>query len=154
LILKAITLWQPWATLIALGYKKYETRHWATNYRGELAIHAAKRPVIQDELAKIAFDSIGHLEYSLLQNLEYPYGSIIAICDLQDCLAMIDVHIPGRLSTIEISSVSTLEKSVGLWRAGRYAWELNNIKATEPQQYRGSQGLWNLDESLVLKVSE
>lgn len=42
--MKALTLWQPWASLIALGVKTIETRGWSTNYRGPLAIHAAKRP--------------------------------------------------------------------------------------------------------------
>lgn len=41
--MKAITLWQPWASLIAIGAKKYETRSWKTNYRGPIAIHAAKK---------------------------------------------------------------------------------------------------------------
>jgi activating signal cointegrator 1 len=60
---KAISLWQPWATLIALGEKKFETRSWLTNYRGQIAIHAAKRmepdqlefcerPVFQQVLSK------------------------------------------------------------------------------------------------------
>ncbi len=40
--MKAITIWQPWASLIACGAKKYETRSWATNYRGPIAIHAAR----------------------------------------------------------------------------------------------------------------
>lgn len=40
--MKAITLTQPWATLVAIGAKKIETRSWATGYRGRLAIHAAK----------------------------------------------------------------------------------------------------------------
>ena len=43
--MKAITIWQPWASLLASGRKRYETRSWATTYRGPIAIHAAKRPV-------------------------------------------------------------------------------------------------------------
>lgn len=39
--MKAITLWQPWASLIALGAKTIETRSWQTSYRGPIAIHAA-----------------------------------------------------------------------------------------------------------------
>ena len=39
--MKAITIWQPWATLLPLGVKLYETRSWATSYRGPIAIHAA-----------------------------------------------------------------------------------------------------------------
>ena len=41
--MKAISLWQPWATLIAVGAKRLETRSWESRYQGELAIHAAKR---------------------------------------------------------------------------------------------------------------
>ncbi|WP_409175497.1 hypothetical protein [Brevibacillus fortis] len=32
--MKAITIHQPFATLIALGEKRFETRGWATRYRG------------------------------------------------------------------------------------------------------------------------
>jgi activating signal cointegrator 1 len=39
--MKAISIWQPWASLIAIGAKKYETRSWETSYRGPIAIHAA-----------------------------------------------------------------------------------------------------------------
>jgi hypothetical protein len=41
--MKAITIWQPWASLIAIGAKQYETRSWETKYRGPIAIHAAKK---------------------------------------------------------------------------------------------------------------
>jgi len=40
--MKAITIWQPWASLLASGGKMYETRPWETSYRGPIAIHAAK----------------------------------------------------------------------------------------------------------------
>ena len=43
--MKALTIWQPWASLLVSGRKKYETRSWATAYRGPIAIHAAMRPV-------------------------------------------------------------------------------------------------------------
>lgn len=36
--MKALSLWQPWATLIAIGAKQWETRGWRTAYRGPLAI--------------------------------------------------------------------------------------------------------------------
>lgn len=41
--MKALTVWQPWASLVALGKKRIETRSWSTSYRGRLLIHAAKR---------------------------------------------------------------------------------------------------------------
>src|ERR1700744_118543 len=40
--MKALTLTQPWASLVALQEKRIETRSWLTAYRGELVIHAAK----------------------------------------------------------------------------------------------------------------
>lgn len=39
---KILTLSQPYASLVALGAKRIETRSWRTSYRGPLAIHAAK----------------------------------------------------------------------------------------------------------------
>lgn len=41
--MKAITLWQPWATAMAMGVKRIETRSWFTRHRGDLLICAAKR---------------------------------------------------------------------------------------------------------------
>ena len=41
--MKALTLWQPWASLVALGWKSVETRCWSTKYRGPLAIHSAAK---------------------------------------------------------------------------------------------------------------
>lgn len=52
--MKAITVWQPWASLLVSGRKRYETRSWATSYRGPIAIHAAKRPVRQTIDALVA----------------------------------------------------------------------------------------------------
>lgn len=40
--MNAISLWQPWASLVAAGIKRIETRSWGTNFRGPIAIHAAK----------------------------------------------------------------------------------------------------------------
>ncbi len=53
--MKAISLWQPWATLVALGIKQTETRHWATKHRGQLAIHAAKRWRPEQQQAALRF---------------------------------------------------------------------------------------------------
>lgn len=38
--MRALTIRQPWASLVALGVKTIETRSWSTRYRGPLAIHA------------------------------------------------------------------------------------------------------------------
>lgn len=46
--MKALTLHQPWSSLVAIGVKTVETRSWGTTYRGPLAIHAAlRRPDVE-----------------------------------------------------------------------------------------------------------
>ena len=40
--MRALSLTEPWATLVAIEAKRIETRSWQTGYRGELLIHAAK----------------------------------------------------------------------------------------------------------------
>ena len=64
-MIRALSLRQPWASLVADGRKTIETRTWRTRYRGTLAIHASARP--HDDL---------------------PTGGIIAIARLYDCRPM------------------------------------------------------------------
>lgn len=40
--MKALSILQPWAWLIANGYKQHENRTWDTKFRGEFLIHAGK----------------------------------------------------------------------------------------------------------------
>ena len=52
----AITLWEPWATLVAIGAKPIEWRGWAAPraYVGRrIAIHAGARPVRKAEVAEL-----------------------------------------------------------------------------------------------------
>lgn len=45
--MKAISIRQPWASMIASRQKTIETRSWGTTYRGPLLIVASKRPLIK-----------------------------------------------------------------------------------------------------------
>ena len=40
--MKVISLYQPYASLVVIGAKQFETRSWDTHYRGPLLIHATK----------------------------------------------------------------------------------------------------------------
>jgi len=62
--MKAISIKQPWANLIASGQKSIETRVWATPYRGEILLVSSKTPRIQ------------------------PTGCAVAVADLVDCRPM------------------------------------------------------------------
>ena len=72
--MKVITLKQPFASLIAEGYKEYEFRTWKTSYRGEIYIHAG---------LSIDKEAMKRFEYL---NLDYPQGQIIAKCNITDCV--------------------------------------------------------------------
>jgi endogenous inhibitor of DNA gyrase (YacG/DUF329 family) len=47
MIVKALSVKQPWASLIAEGEKTIETRTWATDYRGPLLIVSSRKPADQ-----------------------------------------------------------------------------------------------------------
>jgi len=66
--LKALTVWQPWASLLAGGQKKFETRSWATKYRGPIAIHAGLgRPILAVQKSVIAG---GHRRLDCDENIQ------------------------------------------------------------------------------------
>lgn len=138
--MRIITLWQPWATLIALGLKQYETRSWGTTYRGPLLIHAAKRPVLDTEVLSIRYGvGVGGVSVSDLEKLDktldqsLPLGCVVAIANLSGCFQM------GRR---RLKGISVLEQSVGYWETGRYAWKLENVqRLAAPISWRGGQGL-------------
>ena len=79
----AITLWQPWASLIADGVKKQETRSWAPpkHLIGErIAIHAAKRKLTKAELRELP-SMIHHdisARYGHFWEEDVPYGAVVA----------------------------------------------------------------------------
>ena len=144
--MKAITLWQPWATLLTIGAKKYETRSWATKHRGTIAIHAGIKTEIKvsPEFTKIVN------EYCQ----DFPLGCIIATAELVDCHKIVryggrgmSSECPGWLETEDgIYLPTEQEELFGDWSPGRYAWEIKNIKILkEPIPAKGKQRLWNWD---------
>lgn len=126
--MKAITILQPFPSLIALGKKQYETRSWSTNYRGEIAIHAGLR---RDK--KLLTHS--NPAFSLIPDgTILRFGFIIVIAQLTDCIKMTDEF---------ILSMTELERAVGHWQVGNYAWKLENIQVLpEPIPYKGKLGFW------------
>lgn len=86
--MKAITIKQPWASLIATGLKDIENRSWKTNYRGRVLIHAAASPV-KERLAalnnKQLFDLMQRENWETeFENL--PNGAIVGSVEIVDCV--------------------------------------------------------------------
>lgn len=127
--MKALSLWQPWASAMALGLKRVETRHWSTTYRGPLAIHAAKRWT-RDER-----------EFAEMMGLptELPLGAIVAVGNLRSCLRTEAVFV----------SLSMQEESWGNYSDGRFAWVFDDIRALpEPVLFKGAQGFFDVPDEL------
>ena len=143
--MKALTLHQPFATLVAMGEKKIETRSWPTTYRGSLAIHAAKEfpKEYQALLGQEPFLSVLEAYCSEQENDEgqFPRGAVIAIAQLVDCFPQFT---PNGNPHIHQPHPDTNEFHFGHYARGRYMWILKDVQLlAEPIPCRGYQQLWN-----------
>lgn len=150
--MKAITIHQPWASLIAHGHKRYETRSWRTHYRGPIAIHASQRTDRQAVL-----DVAREYPHIWREISPLPKGCIVAVADLVDCLKSVDTWTDGyELEGRHL--IYAPEYEFGDFTPGRYAWELSNVRLIEPIPAKGRQGLWNWnppeDWKCVVDLSE
>ena len=156
----AISLWQPWASAIALGSKHIETRSWPTKYRGPIAIHAAKR-CVKSELIHLSccHNWTGALYKHLFGQpgkciLALPFGAIVAVCELVDCRPS-ESFTNGELDEDRFPTNTGIyrwtERGMGDFSLGRYGWVLKNVRALEnPTPWKGSQGFFNVDIGAAL----
>ncbi len=146
--MKVITVWQPWAQLLAAGYKHNETRNWRTNYRGEILIHAAKKDpiwgisVMPDEAWEKALLSFGLYE-SFNRFEKFPTGVIIGKAKLTDCKLIDESYY--QLT----KDLCPEEFAYGDFTPGRWAWVFEDPEIFEnPVPAAGKQGLWSWDGSI------
>lgn len=127
--MKVLTIKQPWATLIAEGYKKYEFRTWNTKFRGTLLIHAGKG------IDKKALERFKHL------NLEYPTGCIIAKCEITDSIYIDDemrAYLKKEDPLVYRGVVNHPE-----WEG--YGFKIDNVEKIKPIPINGKLSLWDYD---------
>ena len=122
--MKTITLKQPWASLIAHGYKKYEFRTWKTNYRGPIYIHAGKG------IEKNAIEKVKKY------NLDFPAEKIIARVEIVDCIKL-DNNLNNKLCS-ENRDVYGYNQHEG------YVWILANPELIDSNEIiKGKLGFWD-----------
>ena len=131
--MKVITIKEPFATLIAEGYKEYEFRTWRTKYRGEILIHAGKGV---DKKAMEKFKSL---------NLNYSSGKIIAKANLTDCIK-IDDEARKMLKTKNEHQVYTNAIQSTDWDG--YGFKLENVERIDPIEINGKLSLWDYNEKI------
>lgn len=153
--MKALTIYQPWASFVACGIKRYETRSWATTYRGPIAIHAGKTRAYyctRDYLDIVIAASQNPLFESYVMGCaetpehELPFGAVIATAELIGCWE-IGKHPLSGTPVLNVNgqcrSISDEEWLFGNYTPGRFAWELDKVNLLEKAiPARGMQGLW------------
>ena len=147
--MKALTLTQPWATLIAIGAKRIETRSWRTPYRGPLAIHAAKG---YPQWAKdLCYEEPFKTALRAYPGPPLPIGRILATCQLISCVPTDAVFISDFGQFIEGPdgrvAISEQEHCFGDYSPLRWAWLLDDVKPLPaPIPARGALSLWEWNQ--------
>lgn len=151
--MKALTIWQPWATLIAARAKRYEFRTWRMPRAligVDVAIHAAARPMREAEIVEI------------LEALDRPYRGYAQFVDaaraqpiLSNALAW--VRAKGAASdpaspapTSRVIATCRFEASIDADNiddlspgAMMYAWPIVRVRRhLSPPPAKGAQGFW------------
>src|SRR5580698_8114219 len=128
----ALSLTQPWATLVVTGQKKIETRGWRTGYRGLLGIHASKGfpGAAKDLCATEPF--MGALYRESFRAIEdLPTGCLLGTVRLLDCIPTAGLGLASQ------------ERAFGDFSPGRWAWMLAGaVMFDEPIPMKGALSLW------------
>ena len=154
--MKALSLTQPWASLVAVGAKRVETRNWTTSYRGPIAIHASKyfpkdaKDLIWQEPFLGCLRQAGLVTFNIFIGVagageaRLPVGGVVATAALSDVWRI------NRVGDADRWALSTQEIAFGDYGVGRYAWFLRDIKLLpEPIAAKGSLGLWEWERPAV-----
>jgi hypothetical protein len=151
--LPAITLWQPWASLVAQRAKPFESRSWPPPRRligRRVAIHAAARPVhvaSDPTLAAAIAAALGRADW--VRTL--PRGAVVCTARLAGAYrlrpgtvadrAVIDAAVEGSPPLAAI-----VTDPFGNYREGRWVWHLVGIAPLDPPvAAKGRQGWWVWD---------
>ena len=145
--MKALTLWQPWASLIGYGAKTIETRSWSTSFRGEMVIHAAKgfpkwaKETCEDDPFLAALDG--------LTAETLPVSAGLCIVRLVGCFPTTESGL-DKLAFAMGCKPHVRELEFGDYGEGRFAWLLEFVRAFDkPIPAKGALGIWEWRDSSI-----
>lgn len=137
--MRALTLQQPWADLVAQGVKTIENRTWRTEYRGDLVIHAAK--TIDRAAWRILRSGLGAEVVPGLDQLAT--GSVVGV------VALTDIHGATWPDERHAHGCDVWgEKHDSGWH-----WVLADSTALDPIPATGKLSLWTPDEDLADRIA-
>lgn len=144
--IRALSLWQPWAELVASGHKRIETRHWKTDYRGPLVIHAAKTRNRETEEAMKDPRIAAALRLRSWNYLDF--GAGICVVNLVAC---VPTNKLDHLREINFHFTAN-EVFYGNFSEGRFAWAMEFIQRLDPPvAARGYQALFDWPYPLEIR---
>lgn len=108
--MRCLSLWQPWATLVAIGAKHFETRSWLCHYRGPLAIHASMTD---------PFDNYG-IRTSIRRNFEVWSEALNGQCRMNTTRRQIDLEALPRGQVIAVARMVDCVPAQTLWEVTQF----------------------------------
>lgn len=146
--LAAITLWQPWATLVAIGAKRFEFREWPAPRRlvgRRIAIHAGARKIPKTDLRELLVKlqspraaetgispdlAVPLLEQALSTPTVFPLGAVVCTAGLGRPLR--GEELSRAIGTTLLAGADT-----------NWGWPMLNVQALDPPvPARGDKGFW------------
>lgn len=159
--MRGLSLTQPWATLVAIEAKLFETRSWTTSYRGELLIHASKAfPRDCRDLCCAGPFRRALLAAGYKTTEDLPTSAIVAYVP-QLLKPQRTEYVPAIWE--QMRGLGPLPNGVamppwdeseefvfGNYDPDRYAWPLVNVrKLREPVPCKGALGLWSVPQVVL-----
>jgi hypothetical protein len=136
--MKALSLIQPYATLVLTGAKRYETRSWQTSHRGLLAIHASKTVPLEIQAVCLEEPFASALRAAGYESaVDLPRGVVLGTVELVAVIAV---------AALDLEQLSPQERAFGDYGPGRYAWKLTNPYLFDaPRQCIGRPGIFDFN---------
>lgn len=143
--MKALSIWQPYASLIVTGNKFFETRAWPlprAMHGQRIAIHSTKTILPQQRALWEDAEFRGYYDQTGLPAPEkLAFGCVVGSVILHSC-EVIDAEL--------LDDVTSEEQLYGYWEPGNYAWRLRQpVMFHEPIPAKGFQGFWNWGDEFV-----
>lgn len=136
--MRAITIIQPWGSLIADGRKTFETRSWRTDYRGPVAIHAGRKLDVEYAVA------CGYRPEGVARGAIIAIARLVGVVTTEQAIRQIHDTMPAYQAAEELHH--------GDYRPGRYAWELADVIRIPAFPMLGAQGLWTVPSPVEIQL--
>jgi hypothetical protein len=131
-LMRTLSILQPWAWLIVNGHKDIENRRWRLDYRGRIVVHAGQK--------------FGPEQRQDIEHVRRQFPEIQLPADIKS------LGFGGIVGTVEI--VDCVTSSPSPWFNGPYGFVLRDAKRCKFEPYRGQLGLFPVSASLVQEISE